>query len=49
MADLRLESNMPGFQTAPLPNNHSVQQLLGWKKIRCGPFWVVNVFSLKGL
>jgi uncharacterized pyridoxal phosphate-containing UPF0001 family protein len=30
-------------------NNHSVEQLLGWKKIRRGPFWAVNVFRLKGL
>jgi hypothetical protein len=30
-------------------NNHSVEQLLGWKKIRYGPFWAVNVFRLKGL
>jgi hypothetical protein len=49
MAELKLESNTLEFQTAPLPNNHSVQQLLGWKKIRCGPFWAVNVFRLKGL
>jgi hypothetical protein len=30
-------------------NNHSVEQLLGWEKIRRDPFWAVNVFSLKGL
>jgi hypothetical protein len=30
-------------------NIYCVQQLLGWKKIRRGPFWAVNVFKLKGL
>jgi hypothetical protein len=49
MADFRLENKRQAIQTAPLPNDHSVQQLLGWKKIRCGPFWAVNVFRLKGL
>jgi hypothetical protein len=49
MAYFSQENKMQGFQTAPLPNDHSVQQLLGWKKIRCGPFWAVNVFRLKGL